>query len=213
MSWLTELDLIRAFGLYLFVVFLVSTALRVRQYRAVLGLMRSLPSRWPRLLYLVKQHGNIFLTWGNVAPAVLALALFAAHTLASRLVWPQAHLTVLDFAGLWPAVPLVGLAGLAMVGVDGYGTAQVGEIDRESLEKYFDQAEYWLKSWTAPVVRIFTLGYINPRQMVAVEVRAALLSVSVMLNQALWWVSLQTGLRLAFGLALWLTWAVGKPPA
>ena len=39
------------------------------------------------------------------------------------------------------------------------------------LEKYFDQAEYWLRPWTAPVVRVFTFGYINPRQMVATEVR------------------------------------------
>jgi hypothetical protein len=96
-----------------------------------------------------------------------------------------------------------------MVGVDLYSTFRVGEIDRSLLERYFDQAEYWLRSWVAPVVRIFTLGYINPRKMVAAEVRKALEEASKVLNTTLWWVSLQVALRVAFGLTLWLTWAQG----
>ncbi len=76
------------------------------------------------------------------------------------------------------------------------------------MEKYFDQAEYWLRSHTAHVVRIFTLGYINPRQMVVEEVRKALINASGLLNNTLWWVNLQMGLRFCFGLSLWLTWAL-----
>jgi len=76
------------------------------------------------------------------------------------------------------------------------------------LEKYFDQAEFWLRSWTAPVVRFFTLGRINPRQMVAVEVRTALVNSSRMLNSTLWWVVIQAGLRVAFGLSLWGSYAL-----
>src|SRR5262249_11865309 len=85
------------------------------------------------------------------------------------------------------------------------------DIDRALMQKYFDQVEYWLRSWTAPVVRIFTLGYINPRKMLAVEVRKALLEASTLINSTFWWVSLQTGLRVAFGLVLWLTYAVQHP--
>src|SRR5262249_49397814 len=99
-----------------------------------------------------------------------------------------------------------------MLGVDVYATFRVGEVDRRLLEEYFDQAEYWLRSWVTPVVRIFTLGYINPRHMVTVEVRRALLQASQLLNSTLWWVSVQVALRIAFGLALWLTYAWSVSP-
>ena len=97
-----------------------------------------------------------------------------------------------------------------MLGVDIYATVVVAEVDRTEMEKYFDQAEYWLKSWTAPVVRVFTFGFINPRQMVAVEVRNALEEATRLLNSTLWWVSAQVTLRIAYGLSLWLTYAITK---
>ena len=89
-----------------------------------------------------------------------------------------------------------------MVGFDARTTLTVAEIERSQLEKYFDQAEFWLKSPAARVVHIFTFGYINPRQMVAVEVRSALVNTSKLLNTSLWWVATQAGLSL-FGLSLW----------
>jgi hypothetical protein len=98
--------------------------------------------------------------------------------------------------------------GLAMFAVDLYGIVVVGGFDRAQMEQYFDQAEYWLRSRAATVVHIFTLGFINPRRMVATEVRKALVAASELLNTTLWWVSLQVSLRLAFGLSLWLTWAL-----
>ena len=72
---------------------------------------------------------------------------------------------------------------------------------------YFDEAEYWLRSKTAHVVRVVSFGYINPRRMVAEEVEKALVQVGDMLNFTLWWVIVQMGLRFAFALSLWLTWA------
>jgi hypothetical protein len=202
-----NLNLIHFFDFYLAVAFLVSTALRVSQYRAIVGLVRAVPSRWPNLFKLVKEHGTIFMTWTTVLPAALAFLLSVIHMLACRLVWPQAHLTVADVGAHWPSLVAVVLLGTAMLGVDGYGTFRVGEVDRALLQKYFDQAEFWLRSWTAPVVRFFTLGYVNPRKMVAVEVRKALVEASKLINTTFWWVSIQTGLRVAFGLALWLTYA------
>ncbi len=203
-----QLNLIHLFDFYLAVIFLCGTALRVRQYRHILALVRAVPGRWPRLFQLVKQHSTIFLTWATVLPAVLAFSLSAVHMLACRLVWPQATLTVADVVQLRPALPVIALLGLAMLAVDGYAMFNFGEINREQLQKYFDQAEYWLRSWTAPVVRIVTFGRINPRQMVAVEVQKALVEASRLLNSTFWWVSVQTGLRVLFGLALWLTFAL-----
>ncbi len=210
MSRLLDLNLIHFFDFYLMLFFLISTYLRLRQYAVVLALLRSVPGRWPKLLKLVGEHRMLFVTWTTMLPAFLAFFLSVIHMLLCRLVWPQANLTLAELAHLWPAIPFVTLCGLAMLGVDLYATFRVGEVDRALLEKYFDQAEYWLRSWVAPVVHIFTLGRINPRQMVAVEVRKALLDASRLLNTTLWWIALQVGLRVAFGLSLWVTYGIGR---
>src|SRR5262249_2576496 len=169
MSRISDLNLIHLFDFYLATTFLLSTASRIRQYSAILALVRSFPSRWPRLMELVKQHRSVFLTWQTIAPAALALALLVIQTLASRLLWPEAGrpptgLTVDRLFQHPLALPFVGLFGLAMLAVDVYFIVVVGEVDRGQTEKYFDQAEFWLKSWAAPVVRTVTFGFINPRQ-------------------------------------------------
>jgi hypothetical protein len=211
MQGLLDLHVIRFFSFYLAVIFTVSTYLRLRQYRAALGLVRGLRTRWPNLTRLVLAHRHIFLTRGTVLPLAVMLALLAANMLASRLVWPQADtFTVTDLLHVWPAVPLLLVTGAAMVAFDVVGTLRVGEIDRAEMEKYFDQAEFWLQGWKAPVVRVLSLGYVNPRQMVAAEVRSALESVSDMLNNTLWWVSIQTTLRILFGLCLWGSYALSS---
>jgi hypothetical protein len=208
MSDFWNLNLIHFLDFYLMFMFVAGTARRIGQYRAVGGLILAGPGRWPRLIEQVKQHRTIFLTWATALPGLLALGLSVVQLLASRLVWPHAHLTVGALAEHWLAVAVVGLLGLAMVAVDLYGVLVVGEFDRAEMEKYFDQAEYWLRSKTAHVVRVFTFGFVNPREMVALEVRKALIEASRMLNTTLWWVSVQVALRVAFGLALWLTWAI-----
>jgi hypothetical protein len=202
-------DLIHLFNFYLALVFLLSTFLRFRQYEAVVRLVRALPERWPKLFALVKQHHSIFLGRGTILPLALSLGLCLLNVIACRWVWPHASLTIARLLELWLALPFVALTGLVMLAVDGYATFVVGEVDRGQLEKYFDQAEYWLRSWTAPVVKWLTLGRINPRQMVHAEVQKSLVEVSQMLNSNLWWVAAQTILRIAFGLAIWLTFALG----
>lgn len=210
MSWLLDLRLIRFFGFYLAVMFLLSTWVRLRQYSAIVRLVRSMPNRWPHLLSLVKQYIHIFLTWGTVLPLVLLLLIFTANLLASKWLWPQAdQFTLAQLASFLPLWPVVAVCSAAMTAFDIWGIVQVTVIDQKEMEKHFDQAEFWLRSWTAPVVRIFTLGRINPRQMVAVEVRSALVSSSRMLNSTLWWVVVQAALRIACGLSLWLSYALG----
>src|SRR6516165_994434 len=189
MAWLLELRLIRFFGFYLALMFLLSTMVRLRQYGTILGLVRSMPQRWPNLLGLVKRNSHIFLTWGTVLPLALLLLLFVLNYLASKWLWPQADdFTMAELVPLYPLWPVVFFFGVAMTAFDIWGLVSVTAVDQTEMEKYFDQAEYWLRSWTAPVVHFFTLGRINPRQMVAVEVRAALVSSSQMLNSTLWWV-------------------------
>jgi hypothetical protein len=213
MNWLWNLDLIRFFEFYLVLLFICSLGFRIRQYRNVLALLRAMPGRWPRLLQLIREHYFIFLTWGNFGPAFIALGLFSIHTLACRLVWPHARITLGGLVDWWPFLVPVVVFGIAMTAVDLYTVVNVGKVDRREVEKYFDQAEYWLRSWTAPMVRVVTFGYVNPRQIVAGEVRKALHELNRLLTSTLWWVSLQTGLRIAYGLSLWLTFAWSGPHA
>ena len=213
MNGILHLNLIHFLDFYFSFLFFLGTYVRLQQYRNIGKLALAGPSRWPRLLTLIHEHRMLFLTWGTVMPAILALVLMLAQLIASRAVWPEAGgtadgLTVERLLEVWPALPIVLPLGLAMVAFDIYTLCRVGVVEREMIEKYFDQAEYWLGSSTAHVVRVVTFGYINPRKMVAEEVRKALLAVGEMLNYTLWWMNLQVGLRFGFGLSLWLTWAL-----
>jgi hypothetical protein len=217
MNGLRNLNLIHFLDFYLAATFLTSVFLRVRQYHAVLGIVGAVPGRWPRLFKLVRGQHTVFLTWSTALPALLALALLALQLLTSRVLWPalmhhQARITLATLIARSPLWPVVGLLGLAMLGLDGYLTFAVEDLDRPQLEKYFDQAEYWLRSWAAPVVRVFTFGYVDPRRIVATEVRSALVQASRMLNTTLWWVAAQVGVRAAFALALWIA-SAGEPGA
>jgi hypothetical protein len=208
-----SLSLIHFLDFYFAFMFFAGTLRRLGQYQSVAQLVFGGTTRWPQLLKLVSDYRTIFWTWSMILPALLALALWVVQMLASRFILPEAAtppdgLTVERLIEHWPALLYVAPLGLAMLSFDLYSLYVVGLFDRELLEKYFDQAEYWLRSKTAHVVRVVTFGRINPRRMVAEEVEKALVEVGDMLNFTLWWVSLQIGLRFAFGLSLWLTWAV-----
>jgi hypothetical protein len=207
MNGLAHLNLIHFLDFYFVLMFLLSTLRRIGQYREAGRLALSGPFRWPRLLALVKEHRTIFLTWSTVLPAVLAALLSLVQIIASRQVWPQANLTLGELVEMWAALLVIVPLALAMLAVDLYFVCVIGKFDRREMEQYFDQAEYWLRSHTAHVVRIFTLGHIDPRARVGLEVRKSLKEASLLLNIQLWWLTLQLGLRVAFGLALWVTWA------
>jgi hypothetical protein len=210
MNELAHLDLIRFLDFYLMFTFLAGTVRRVGQYLSIGRLLVAGPGRWPRLLDLVKQHRMLFLTWSTVLPGLLALLLSMTQLVASQEIWPQARLTAGELAQHWWALALIVPLGLGMLAVDLYGIVVVGEVDRALMEKYFDQAEFWLRSRTATVVRVFTLGYVNPRRLVAFEVQKALVEASRLLNTTLWWMAVQLGLRIGFGLSLWVTWALTR---
>jgi hypothetical protein len=209
MNRLANVNLIHLFDFYLAAMFVVGTYRRVAQYQAFAGLALGMPGRWPHLFQLVRQFRTIFMTWNTVLPSLLALLIWAVQVLASRLIWHNASLTFADVFSNWKAWPIVLPIGIAMLSLDVYFLIVVGEIDRPVIEKNFDQAEHWLSSWHAPAVRMLSLGYVNPRRMVHEEVRTALVAASDMLNRSLYWTCVQMGLRVLFGLGLWLTWALG----
>jgi hypothetical protein len=214
MERIASLNLIHFLDFYFAFMFLVATWRRIGQYQSVARLVIAGPGRWPHLINLIRQYRTIFLTWSTVTPALMALALWLVQVIASRWIWPEAGtvnpLTIARLVELWPALFVVVPAAIAMFGFDFYGLYRVGQFDREQIETHLDQAEYWLKSKAAHVVRVVSFGYLNPRRMVATEVEKALLAVSDMLNYSLWWVTIQISLRVCFGVSLWLTWAVTR---
>ena len=206
MNWFWDSNLIHCLDVYLLLVFVAGTCFRVFQYRAFLGLIWSMHDRWPHVVQLARQHRGIFVTWGTILPALLALFLWLGHMLACRLVWPEADITLAQLVHVWLAALVAGALGAAMILFDCYSAWRIKEWDRTQAEEQFDQAEHWLKSWTAPAVRFFTLGFINPRKLVGVEVHKALVKASGRLNTALWWSSIAVSLRIAFGGSIWLTY-------
>jgi hypothetical protein len=208
MNWFASVNLIQLFDFYLAAMFVLGTYRRIAQYRAFAGLALGMPGRWPHLFQLVRQFRTIFMTWNTVLPSILALVIWVAHTLASRLIWHNAILTGADLLVQWKACCVMLPIGAAMLGVDIYFLVVVGEIDRAGIETNFDQAEHWLSSWHAPAVHFLSLGYVNPRRMVHEEVRTALVAASDLLNRSLYWTCVQMGLRVLFGLGLWMTWAL-----
>jgi hypothetical protein len=208
MDGLLRMNLIRLFTFYLTAIFVVGTFRRLRQYRDAAELARGMPGRWPRVLKQIRKHWVMFLTWSTFRPAILAVTLIIVQMVCSRIIWPHANITLRDLGADWWMPLLVGLSAACMIGVDLYFVIRVGRIDREETERYLDEAEHWMTSWKAPVVRAFTFGYINPRQMVDTEVRKALEEGKGLLHRNLWWISVQAGLRVLFGLCLWISWAV-----
>jgi hypothetical protein len=213
MSGFWHLNLIHFLDFYFAFFFLANTMRRWGQYHVIAKLIVTSPGRWPRLLNLIQQNKAIVLTWTTFLPGLLALALSITQILASRLVWPEAGvpprgLTVERLAEHWPFLAIVIPLAVAVLAFDLYSLFYVGALDQAEMQKYFDQAEYWLRSGTAHFVRIVTLGFINPRSLVTVEVRKALHEFNKVLHSTFWWVIMQTGFRLLFGLSLWLIWVL-----
>lgn len=212
MDGFLALNLIYFLDFYFTLMFLVGVYRRFELYQNVLKLAVTGPNRWPNLLKLIHAHRTVFLTMTTVMPLFLALSLSVVQWIASRVIWPNAGvppegLTVAKLLEHWLALPIVLPLAVGMFGIDIYFLIYVAKFDPAELEKHFDQAEYWLKSPTAVVVKSLTFGYVDPRGMVNVEVRKVLVMAGDLLNTSLWYWNLQIALRFLFGLSLWLTWA------
>lgn len=202
-----KLNLLDLFNYYLVLAFFLSTGIRIRTYRAIVGLVFASPSRWPKLLMLVKKHRSVFLGWPMLLAIGLAFALMVGNCLAIHLVWAPAKVTFEEVWGRW--LPLAGIivSGVLMLLLDCQGLFSAKSFDRVALEKDLDKAESWLKSWMAPALRIVTVGFVNPRKLVGVEVQRLLVEANWIMIGGMWRSSLRIGMQLAFGLSLWLTWA------
>jgi hypothetical protein len=199
-------NLIRLFDFYLALMFVISLVRRWAVYVNALRILVAVRGRWPKLIQRLHEHKSVLLNWSFVRPAAIALFLMIVQLIASRLLWPQAVLTGDELLKDPWLIAIILVPLVPMLLVDLYYIFRVGKFDHGETVKYFDQAERWL-GWKGPLVRALTLGIVNPRKMVDEEVKKSLTEMQSTLTASLWWVVLQTMLRLAFGLTLWTVWA------
>jgi hypothetical protein len=201
------LNLIRLFDFYLAFMFVVSVVRRKEVYWNAVRLLVTVRGRWPRLVQRLAEHRSLLLNWSFFRPAALALALTIVQLICSRVIWPQAVLLGSGIREEWWKLAVLVVPLAAMLAVDAYFVIRVGRFDHAETVKYFDQAENWL-GWKGPLVRMLTLGYIDPHRMVDDEVKKNLAEIGTVMRSSLWWVSVQVGLRVLVGLALWTVWAM-----
>ncbi len=201
-----DLNLIRLFDFYLALMFLMSLMRRWPVYFEALRLLWQVRGRWPKLMRRLSQHRSLLLNWAFFRPVIAALALMGLQLLASRLIWPQAQLTVRHLQTEWWLVPILIIAALPMLAVDTYFLIRVGRFDYEETARYMTLAEDWL-GWKGTVVRVVTLGLVNPHHLVDEELRKSLFVARHTFSSALWWVCIQSTCRIFFGLTLWTLWA------
>lgn len=205
-----RLNLINLFDFYLAAFFLLSTWRRWNQYRAILNLLGRAPTRWPKLMSLLKDHRGILLNRATLAPTILAFLMMAIQMILSRLVLPDAAITGSHLAEHWPFGIALLIAVVPMLLIDGYFLVRAGTVNDEETMKYLDRAESWLAGWKVTLVRTVTFGRINPRRIVEEEVRKALEELRKLMTRNFYWLALQYALRVGFGLTLWGTWALTR---
>ena len=201
------LNLIRLFDFYLALMFVISLVRRWGVYVNALRILVAVRGRWPKLIQRLSEHKSVILNWSFFRPAVIALFLMIVQLIASRLLWPQAVLTGEDLRKDWWLIGIILVPMIPMLLVDLYFIFRVGRFDHGETVKYFDQAESWL-GWKGPLVRALTLGHRESRARWSMTRSSkSLTEMQSTLTASLWWVILQTVLRLAFGLTLWTLWA------
>ena len=202
-------NLNRVFDFYLALMFLISLVRRWTVYWDAVYILVAVRGRWPKLLTRLAEHQSLLLNWAFFRPVVLALFLTVIQMICSRLIWPQAVLTRADLTAEWWWVPVILVPLVPMLAVDLFFVIRVGTFDRVETVKYLDQAETWL-GWKGPVVRALTFGIVNPRKIVDAEVKKNLAEIGTTVRNSMWWVSVQIGLRVLFGLTLWAVWVFHK---
>lgn len=204
-----DANLIRLFDFYLAFLFLLGVYRRRSVYWDACRLAFSIVDRRKKLLTVVRTEKRELLTLETLRPVIVAVGLMVIQWLCSRLIWPQAEVPLNSLTVEWWKIVLVVAAFLPMLAVDLFFLIRIGQFDHGETEKYLDQAEQWLGGWKATAVHTLTFGVVNPKAMVQSEVKKGLQELGRTVRASMWWASVQTGLRLVFGVTIWLLWVLG----
>jgi hypothetical protein len=208
MNSFTTANIIRLFDFYLALMLVIGLWRRRRVYWDSIRLIVSTLGRRRRLLGRVGDHKHLLLSQDVIRPFLIVGGLILVQWICSRLIWPHAVIRMDEVAAVWWRLLVLIAAFIPMFAVDLYFLIRVGRIDRGETEKYLNQAETWL-GWRAPLVRVATLGFVNPRSMVDAELKKGLEQLGKTASWAMNWAATQAALRLTFGLVIWLLWVFG----
>jgi len=206
---LDDANLIRLFDFYLAFYFLLGLYRRRVVYWNAVRLGISIVDRRKRLLSVVAHEKRELLTLETLRPILVAVGLMVVQWLSSRLIWPQADVPLNTLSVQWWKIALVVAAFVPMLAVDLFFLIRIGQFDHGETAKYLDQAEQWLGGWKSVAVHTLTFGVVNPKAVVRTEVRKGLQELGRTVRASMWWASVQTALRVAFGAVVWLLWALG----
>lgn len=204
-----DANLIRLFDFYLAFLFLIGVYRRRVVYWNACRLGFSIVDRRKKLLTVVRTEKRELLTLETLRPVLIAVGLMLIQWLCSRLIWPQADVPLNTLTVQWWKIAVVVAAFVPMFAVDLFFLIRIGQFDHGETEKYLDQAEQWLGGWKATAVHTLTFGVVNPRTIVQTEVKKGLQELGRTVRASMWWASVQTGLRLVFGVTIWLLWVLG----
>ena len=204
-----DANLIRLFDFYLEFLLLLGVYRRRRVYYDACRLGISIVDRRKKLLGVVKNEKRELLTLETLRPILVAVGLMVIQWFCSRLIWPQADVPLHTLAEPGWQIALVLAAFAPMFAVELYFLIRSGQFDHGETEKYLDQAERWLGTWKSTAVRTLTFGVVNPNAVVQNEVKKGLQELGRTVRASMWWASVQTALRLIFGVTIWLLWVAG----
>lgn len=202
-----SLNLIALFDFYLAAMFALSLYRRRSVYFDAIRLAYSTFGKRKILLDVVSKQKSALFSAAVVRPMLVALGVMLIQFALSKLVFPQAKLTVAEIEEHWWKVAIILAAFVPMFAVDVYFLVRVGTFSHEETAKYLDYAEKWLQR--GKFVRAATVGFVDLRKIVGKEVEKNLKELGATLIWSMWWVTVQVVLRTAFGLAVWLLWALG----
>lgn len=212
MTALLDTNLIRLFDFYLLLMFVISLLRRATFYKDVTLISIAAVMKQPNLVRRLGANRDILLNWSTIRPLVFAIVLMLVQFILSRLIWPEATITLREIGPHYGQDAVLVILFAAMFAVDLYFLIRIGQIDRGEANKTLLRAEYWLTSWQAPVISAVTFGYVNPRKMVDDQLREGLTWFRSTMAWSMWWVIVQVSLRVAFGVAIWLFWAWSLNP-
>ncbi|MFO0938424.1 MAG: hypothetical protein U0798_18125 [Gemmataceae bacterium] len=212
MFQILDTNLIRLFDFYLLLMFVIGLLRRFALYRDVVILTIATFIRQPNLVKRLSANRDVLMDGKTLRPIFFALLLMSIQLVMSRLIWPSATITIHEVSQTWWQAALLVVLFIPMVSVDVYFLARVGQIDRHEAKKHLARAEHWLSSWQGTAVKLVTFGYVNPRQMVDDQLRENLTWFRGTIQWSMWWVVVQVGLRVMWGVAIWLLWAFRNRP-
>ena len=201
-----EINLLGMFELYLFLVFVLSTAIRFHHYRSNIAFLLQVPQRWPQMYSIIRDHTGLFFRWTMIVPMVITLTVFLFYFLAYRLIWTEA---VISWQELWTdrlsAIQVTAVGG-TMLTLDISALFASSQWNYNEIEQNLSRGESALKSRSLKVLRFLTFNKIDPEQIVRERVKDSLGYVRLSLIDQLRQQSVHTAVRIACGFLLWIAW-------